>query len=172
MRVMKTLPYLTLAIITATVPLVQAYESKRTAEHILASPADFEGKEVTLDVSFVKPVQWKSPVAELAFFHVMTIDRVDKRPGGHILVAVLATESSKFAKKYGMDFDGKNKSLSLSGILVATPGKGNRLEVWIVDTTGKIPGFVKDKKLIIEDAGDVGGPLGGPPHAPKRLRFR
>lgn len=176
MEVMKQLPYLTLAIFAATLPLVDAYESKRTAEYILASPADFEGKEVTLDVSFVQPVHWKSPVPELAFFHAITIDRVDKKRGGHILVAIPAADAAKFAKKFGMDFDGKNNSDTLHGTLVTAPGKGLRPKVWIIDTTGKIQDLVKNQKIALEDGRDMNGggegPGAGPARPRNKMRFR
>lgn len=171
---MKTYQYLPLVLLTALSPLVHAAESKHTAEYILATPADFEGKEVALDVAFVKPVQWKSPIAELAFFHAMTIDRRDNKPGGHILVVIAAADAGKFAKKYGMDFEGRNSSNSLKGVLLATPGrpaKGGKVgQHWIIDTTGKVADLIKANKLHIEDqdAGVGEGPGPGPVGKPIR----
>ena len=160
MAVMKMSHVLSLVLLVAVVPLVQASESKRTAEYILATPADFEGKEVTLDVSFVKPVHWKSPVPELAFFHAVTLDRRDYRPGGHILVAILAEDAGKFSQKYGLEPKGRNLSRVLTGTLMAAPGRGPELHgrVWLIDTTGKAADLIKAKKLeILEGDGPQGG---------------
>lgn len=171
---MKTLHCFLLVLTAATVPLLRASDSKRTAEYIFTSPTDFEGKQVTLDVSFVKPVPWKSPVSELAFFHAMTIDRQDYKPGGVILVAVPATESGKFAKKYGLDFEGRHESTQLKGTLIAAPGHEGP-QVWILDTTeGKVGELVKARKLALQDEGGEMGPggrgpgPGGPGHHPRR----
>lgn len=165
---MKTTYCFLLGFLVATIPLLQASDSKRTAEYIFTTPTDFEGKEVTLDVSFVKPVPWKSPVAELAFYHAMTIDRQDYKPGGTILVAVAATDSAKFAKKYGLDFEGRRNSNQLKGTLVASPGREGP-KVWILDTTGKVADLIKAKKLQIQDdEGGGGGGPGGPGHHPRR----
>ncbi|MEI8310034.1 MAG: hypothetical protein WCH98_04695 [Verrucomicrobiota bacterium] len=167
---MKILHALPLVLLAAVMPLLHASDSKRTAEYILTTPADFEGKEVTLDVSFVMPVHWKSPNAELAFFHAVTLDRRDHKPGGEILVVIPSETAAKFAKKYGTDFEGRNESTSLQGTLVAAPGGRMRAKVWIVDTTGKVVDLVKQNKLAIEEGGDGGGSGGGGagpgPHGP------
>ncbi len=171
---MKTLHCLPLVLLAAVAPLLHAGDSKRTAEYILTTPTDFEGKEVTLDVAFVKPVHWKSRNPELAFFHVMTLDRRDRKPGGEILVAISSADSSKFAKKYGMDFEGRTESNPFSGVLVAAPGGKMQGKIWLVDSTGKIADLVKQNKLVIEDEGPGGpggpGPRGpGPgPHGPRK----
>ena len=161
---MKALLYLPLVLVAAMALPLHASDSKRTAEYILTTPADFEGKQVSLDVSFVKPVHWKSPVPELAFFHAMTLDRRDYRPGGEILVVTLAEDAAKFAKKYGTSFKNRNESDSLQGTLVTAPGGKQRGGVWIVDTTGKIAGLVKENKLSIVE--DSGGGEGGGGHGP------
>lgn len=151
-------------LIVAAASALQAGDSKRTAEYILTTPTEFGGKEVTLDVALVKPVHWKSPSPELVFFHVLTIDRSDKKPGGGIMVAIPAADAAKFAKKYGTDFDGRNDMDTLRGTLIAAPGKGPHARVWIIDTTGKMGELVKQKKLIIEDEEDGGfGPQGPGP---------
>lgn len=137
-------------------------DSKRTAEHVLATPSDYAGKEITLDVAFVKPVQWKSPVPELAFFYALTIDRSDDRPGGHLLVAIPASEAGAFAKKYGMDFDGRNDRDTLRGVFLAAPGREEKRRIWFVDTTGQAFELIKAKKLeLVDDGGPMGG--GRPP---------
>jgi len=172
---MKIQHYFPLVLLAAAAPLLQASDSKRTAEYILTTPSDFEGKEVTLDVAFVKPVQWKSPVPELAFFRALTIDRQDKKPGGHILVIIPAADAAKFAKKYGTDFEGRNESNTLRGTFLAAPGgKERHRRVWMIDTTGKAAELIKANKLEVNDEGEMmgegggpGGP-GGPGHHPRK----
>ncbi len=138
-------------------PLTLAGDSKHTAEYIIANSAEHEGKEVVLDVSFVKPVQWKSPIPELAFFHAVTVDRRDDQLGGSIIVAVKAAEAGSFAKKYGMDFEGRRDSDSLRGVFLAAPGRGPdtkaRARIWLVDTTGSAAGLIEAKKFEIQDDG-------------------
>lgn len=139
-------------------------ESKRTAEYILSDPMTYQNKEVTLDVAFVKPVHWVSPYAGFAFFHAITIDRTDKKPGGAILVAVPIGDSAKFAKKFGTDFDGRNDKDTLRGEFLAA-GSARHRQIWLVDTTGKLAEVMAaQKKDFPEESmeGDLGGgPKGG-----------
>lgn len=164
MHCMKTTHILTLAFLAISAPLSMAGNSKHTAEYIIANSADYEGKEVELDVSFVKPAQWKSPIPELAFFHVVTIDRRDQKMGGSVLVAVKSAEAGSFAKKYGMNFDGRRDSDSLRGVFLAAPGRGPyskaRARVWFVDTTGTAVELIKAKKLELEEDGPNSAGLG------------
>lgn len=160
MHRMKATHILTMVLLAASVPLSLAGDSKHTAEYIIANSSEFEGKEVKLDVSFVKPVQWESPMPELAFFHVITIDNRDEKAGGSILVAVKAAESGSFAKKYGMDFDGRRDSDPLRGVLMAAPGRGPaqqvRAGIWFIDTTGTAAELIKNKRLeLIEDRPNI-----------------
>lgn len=161
MLAMKPYQYLPLVLLTAFAPLLPAAESKHTAEYILANSADFEGKEVTLDVAFVKPVEWKSPIPTLTFFHVVTLDRRDRKPGGFILVAIPAADSGQFAKKYGMDFNGRNTvTNTLKGTFMATPGRpGMGGRRWIIDTTGQVAELIKANKVHLPD--HDGGPGAG-----------
>jgi len=167
---MKTKCLLLPVLLASLVPMLHASDSKRTAEYYLVTPTDFEGKEVTLDVAFVKPTHWKCPVPELAFFHALTIDKRDYKPGGEIMVAIPSAEAEKFAKKYGTDFEGRTNSNTLKGVLIAAPGGQMHPKFWIVDTTGKVGELVKQKKLAIEegemDGGGFGpgGPGGPGPH--------
>ena len=164
MACMKTTHILTVLILASTAAFLHAAESRRTAEYILANSAEYEGKEVTLDVEFVQPVQWKSPIAELSFFRAFTIDRREGKAGGKILVAIPAADSGKFAKKYGMNFEGRNHSLMLKGMLLAAPGRGpvriGHPRVWFIDTTGTATELLKAKKLELEEEGPGG--KGGP----------
>ena len=157
---MKIPTTLLTVLLAAGTPLLHAEDSKRTAEYVLTTPTDFEGKEVTLDVSFVKPVHWKSPNPELAFFHAMTMERMDKKPGGTILVAIPAVDAAKFARKYGTDFEGRNDMTTLRGTLVTAPGKKMKRQAWIVDTTGKMAELIKKNSFAIDDEdGEMG--MGG-----------
>lgn len=133
-----------------------AAESKRTVNYILSKPESFEGKEVTLDVAAVKPVKWKSPIPELMFFHALTLDRIDDKPGGTILVAVNKADSEAFIKKYGLNVDGRNDRDTMKGVLI-TVRKNN---LWIVDHSGKLADILKEKEIDLpkEVAGDFGGP--------------
>ncbi len=150
------------------VPLHGA-DSKRTAEYVLANFADHEGKEVTLDVAFVKPVHWKSPNPEFAFFRAFTMDRLDDKPGGAILVAIPAEDASKFSKKYGMDFEGRKEFNTLRGVFLAAPArKGKHPRVWIVDTTGKISELLKGQQFELPADAEEGGPGEGGPRPPRR----
>lgn len=156
---MKTQHIIWSVLLVAFAPFLRA-ESKHTADYILSTPSDYEGKSVTLDVAFVKPVNWKSPVPELAFFHAMTIDTREKKPGGCILVAILAEKSASFAKKYGLNFDDRNDSDTLKGTLIAAPGKDkehHHHRVWLIDATeGKLAELIAAKKLEINE--EDGGP--------------
>jgi hypothetical protein len=150
---MKTTTTFLVAVLALSTPLLKAAESERTAEHILTTPSEHEGKEVALDVAFVKPVHWKSPVEELAFFHAVTMDRKDMKPGGGILVAIPAADAASFAKKYGTDYEGRYEKDELTGTLMAGPGCGPRKQVWFVDTSGQAAAMIEQKKLSLEDDG-------------------
>ena len=148
-------PHLALAALLATATLASA-ESKRTAEYILTDPAKFQGQEVTLDVALVKPVHFVSPFPEIAFFHALTIDRGDKKPGGGILVAVPAASANAFAKKYGTDFDGRSDMDTLRGTLVAA-GPGPRGKIWVLDNSGELVSLMEQrKKDLPPDAAEAG----------------
>lgn len=148
---MKILTTLLTGLCLTTSTLVWATESKRTADYILTTPLQFEGKNVDLDVAFVKPVHWKSPDPDISFFHAMTVDRHDKKRAGVILVAIPTEEAAKFARRYGTDFDGRGEYDKLSGILTTAPGKKMKSREWIIDTTGKVAELVKSKKLVIDN---------------------
>ena len=166
---MNTLTKLTAVILIASATLGHA-QSKRTAEFLRLDPKSHVDKEVTVDVSMVKPVHWKSPIAEISFFQALTIDRTEDKSGGSILVAVPAVDAEKFAKKYGTNFDGRNDKDKLTGTFILVSGQGPS-GFWMIDTTGKLAQLIKDKKLVLPDAakqlGD-GGPGPGPGRRPLR----
>ncbi|MCU0777351.1 MAG: hypothetical protein MUF86_06745 [Akkermansiaceae bacterium] len=172
---MKTTSKLTAFILLAATAHGYA-DSKRTAEFLLVDPKSHVDKEVTLDVSHVKPVHWKSPLSEIAFFHAVTIDRRDGRFGGAILVAVPAGEATKFARKFGMDFDGRNSTTTLRGTFVLVSGRGPS-GLWIIDTTGKLAELIAEKRAEFPaeagKPGDMGKEPGvGGPGPGRRHPFR
>lgn len=150
----------TTAALIALTSIVHA-DSKRTAEYYLSDPLNHQNKEVTLDVSFVKPVHWVSPFAGVAFFRAMTTDRTDRKRGGGILVAVPATEAAKFAKKYGTDFDGRTDKTTLRGDFIAGGGTKNR-KMWMLDTTGKLTEIMAAQKKNFPDEAFEDGTGPGP----------
>ena len=165
---MKSVTKLTAVILLAACTLGYS-ESKRTAEYLLLDPGSHAGKKVTVDVSMVKPVNWKSPVEDVAFFHALTIDRRESKSGGTILVAVPAADAEKFAKKYGMNFDGRGDKDRLDGTFILVSGRGPS-GLWMIDTTEKLAKLIEDKKLALPDAarkpgfdraGPARRPLGG-----------
>jgi hypothetical protein len=158
---MKTTSKLTALILLASSALGYA-DSKKTAEFLLVDPKSHVDQEVTLDVTHVKPVHWKSPLAEIAFFHAVTIDRRDGKFGGAILVAVPAEEATKFAKKYGLDFDGRNSTTTLRGTFALVSGRGAS-GLWIVDTSGKLAKLIADKKAEFPVEAGMPGDMGKGP---------
>lgn len=150
---MKTATIFLVVLFGLSTQLLQSADSKRTAEYILTTPQNFEGKEIELDVAFVKPVRWKSPVSELSFFQAFTIDRKDHKSGGAITVAVPAADAASFAKKYGTDFEGPYDKDDLTGTLLSSPGRGPKRPVWFVDTSGLAPELIKKGEFSIEDDG-------------------
>ena len=148
---MKTSTCLVAVVLGFCTPLLHAADSGRTAESLLITPAEFEGKQVTLDVGFVRPVRWKSPVEEFAFFHAVTMDRNSHKPGGEILVAIPAAEAAEFTKKYGTEFEGRYDKDVLTGVFIASPGRSAREQFWLVDTTGKLAEIIAQKKISLQD---------------------
>jgi hypothetical protein len=147
---MKNIACFTVVALLAAGSFVNA-QSKRTADFLRLAPQTHEDKEVTVDVSMVKPVLWKSPLEDVSFFHALTIDRTVHKGGGTILVAVPAADAEKFAKKYGTTFDGRNDKDKLTGTFILVSGRGPS-GFWLIDTTGKLAQLIKDKKLQMPDA--------------------
>jgi hypothetical protein len=153
---MKTNVLPVVALLALLAPIPPANASERTADHVLTTPSEYEGNQVDLDVAFVRPVNWKSPVEELAFFHAMTMDRSDLKPAGAILVAIPVAEAAAFAKKYGTDYEGRYDKDTLTGTLLASPGHGRRGKIWFVDTTGKGAEMIRQNKISLADDGGPG----------------
>lgn len=164
---MKTpiLCLLGLAILGCSTPAEAA--GKRTADYLLTNPLSHEGKSVTVDAAFVKPIRWVSPFPEIVFFHVMTVDRGDHKPGGAILAAVEVDEAEAFAKKYGTDF-GRRDADALRGVFLAAGGGGpdRRGRVWLIDTTDRLKTLMAERKL--EFPGEILAEGFGPPPGGRR----
>ncbi len=141
-------------------------ESKRTAEYLLSTPSEFNGKDVTVDVAFVKPVHWVSPIPEIAFFHALTIDRSDRKPGGGILVAIPVDEAKSFSRKYGTDFDGRFDADPLKGLFTSAGGPPKDREhgkgIWLIDTTGQLEKLIAERKIHLPLDNDMAGGGFGP----------
>ncbi len=159
------------AFVLAPAPL-RAADSKRTAEYLLISPLDHENQKVTVDVAFVKPVNWVSRIPGMSFFHARTIDRVDHKPGGEILVAVPTADAEKFARKYGTDFEGRMDRNALDGQFIAGGGRG-RGKIWMIDLSGQLAEMIAAQKAEFPDeAFMVGGPGGRGPGMGEGMRPR
>ncbi len=72
-----------------------------SADYYLTTPDAFQGQMVTLDVVNMRPVMFRSPIPELAFFHMMTWDRSKGIPGGEIMLVAPAADARNLMKKYG-----------------------------------------------------------------------
>src|SRR5438477_9573413 len=72
---------------------------KETADFYLTDPQKYKGHDITLHVAAVKPVEFESPIPQVQFFRAMTFDLKNHSPGGEIMIAVPASENTKFVKK-------------------------------------------------------------------------
>ncbi|MBT8037570.1 MAG: hypothetical protein KJO21_08505 [Verrucomicrobiae bacterium] len=139
-----------------------AADSKRTANYILSMPESYEGKTVTLDVAAVRPVKWKSPIPELAFFHATTVDRRSDRFGGVILVAVPKEDSAAFVKKYGLTVENRNDKDTMKGLLIPS----GRHRAWVVDQSGILADILKKGNIDLPN--DQGKAKWGKRRHPRR----
>ncbi|MDD5260830.1 MAG: hypothetical protein PHD76_03180 [Methylacidiphilales bacterium] len=103
-----------------------------SADYYLTTPDAFQGQMVTLDVVNLKPVNFKSPIPELAFFHMMTWDRSKGIPGGEIMLVAPATDARNLMKKYGGKMPrpgmGPPDVEKLKGVFTLSPGGPRRGE--------------------------------------------
>jgi len=105
-----------------------------------------------LDVAFLRPVRWKSPNPEIAFFLAVTKDRTNGHAGGSILVSIPAAEVEKFCRKYGL-IESKKNTDTLKGVFmsakVRTGKRGNG--IWVLDTTGRLQDLFKTGNFEFPD---------------------
>lgn len=145
----------------------RAQTKRDTAEYYLAYGKDHVGKEIRLDVAFVRPVRWASPDPAITFFHALTADTRGRQPGGGILVMLPESEKDALIKKYGMNRDGRQTS-TLRGTLRVLPNRERRgAGVYVVDYKGLLGERIKDraaKLTVVDDAGSpaAGGDEAGP----------
>ncbi|MCC6355927.1 MAG: hypothetical protein IT577_18725 [Verrucomicrobiae bacterium] len=128
-----------------------AAASAESANHYLANPEQWEGKQIKLDVRVVRPVPWQSPVEDLRFFHAFTEDKKQNALAGMILIAVPATDVKKFTDEYSLS--ATRASESLRGILRSTPTRNaKRPRVFFVDYAGRCADIIAKHKGLNLDA--------------------
>ena len=155
-QLMKTqiLSLLTLSACLAS-PLYAA-DSKHTAKYILNNSAQYEGKEVSLDVAFLELVHWKSPDPKIGFVRARTKDRINGSDGGFILVAIPASDAEKFTRKYGLSTSRRDTD-TLRGVLNSARVRGAKRGngVWVLDTTRHLQDLLKNGNFELPaDNGD------------------
>jgi hypothetical protein len=141
MRTIQTLlagAVLAAALWTPGEAAAQGKLSKYTADYYRAKSSEFEGQEIKLKVSHVKPFHFKSAIPDLRFFHAFTYDKKDNVYGGWIVVAVPAGEASAFVEEFGTHPDGsgprdraKPKTEYLTGTF-----RADAKRLWFVDYKG------------------------------------
>lgn len=130
--------------------------SAESANHYLANPEKYEGKQVKLDVRVIRPVPWKSPVEDIRFFHAFTEDKKQNALAGVILVAVPATEAEKFTGEYSLS--ATTKSETLRGVFRSMPTRNKRVpRAYLIDYEGRCTDIIAKYKDITLDA-DVPNP--------------
>lgn len=136
---MKQTTYSTLCLLLSGLFILssQAALSKKTADYVILHATELEGKSVTLDVVGVRPMRMLSPIPDVTFFHAITFDDREDRPGGPILVAVPANQGEKFAEKFGSLNPRSKRVEKMSGILIPSSGSPDRKgKVWMIDYEG------------------------------------
>jgi hypothetical protein len=133
-----------------------------SADYYLTTPEAYEGQMVTLDVMGVRPVNFKSPVPELAFFIMQTWDRTKNMPGGDIMLIAPSADARTIMKKYGSKIPGPGPGMrpgmstanteKMKGVFTLSPGGKPHHE-------GEKPGTgVADKGEKSETAGSDAKP--------------
>lgn len=126
--------------------------SEKTANGILANPAKNENQSVSLDVAFLRPVRWSSPVPDVAFFYAMTYDRRNRSFGGGILLAAPEADRESLIRRYGVTRDGGQRSpastTTLRAVLRSTGETGQQgRSLWFLDQTeGEVSEAIKQKR--------------------------
>lgn len=130
---MKILPLILLSTALASTAVAGPKYSKFTADYYKGAYDQYEGKEITLKVAFVKPYSYKSDLEDVRFFHAITSDDSKKMPGGEIPVAVPLKSGDDLIRRFGTAPDEDRKTRLMSGILRAD-GHG----LWFVDVNGTV----------------------------------
>jgi len=156
-----------LTILSAVLLPASLMGSDRTANGILANPAKYEDQNVNLDVAFLRPVRWTSPVPDVAFFYAMTYDKRNRSFGGEILLAAPEATRDTLVRRYGVTRDGgKRKAPStnqLRAVLRSTgeTGQAGRSFYYLDQTDGEISEVLRQKR------GELGKRLREDPSGPK-----
>ena len=148
----KTMKIQRLLVITAligsaTLAFANPKFSEKTANYYKGAYEDFEGKEITLKVSYITPSDRKSNIPGVQFFLAHTRDSQKKvRNGGEILIGVLSAKADSLMRKYGVDKERQEgREVELKGTLRAD-GSGR----WFVDVEGDLTDNLnaRDQRLI------------------------
>lgn len=120
---MRNKTLLVLGVLTMTLGLsCPVRAASNTVDYYLTTPEQFKNMMVNLDVKGVRPVEFKSPIPDLAFFHMTTWDKQKNRPGGHIMLVAPASLATTIMKKYGNDMRRGGDIDRMRGILMLSPG--------------------------------------------------
>lgn len=155
--------------------------ASNTVDYYLTTPDNFKGTMVNLDVAGVRPVEFKSPVPELAFFHMRTWDKTKNQPGGHIILVAPASESTDIMHRYGDD--SRHYATRMHGVLILSPGGPKRegppeggddkgpkhrpgTQIWMIDYEGRCAAIIEAHKEELQKLHDFGPDNEPPPRKP------
>ncbi len=148
---------------------VSVQAGPNTVDFYLTTPDQYKGLMINLDVKGVRPVEFKSPIPELAFFQMTTWDKQKNRPGGHIMLVAPATESTNIMRKYGDDMRRGGDVDRMRGLLILSPGgpegpaptdapappqghrpRGPHRQMWMIDYEGRCSAIIEAHKAEME----------------------
>jgi hypothetical protein len=133
-----------------------------TANEILADPAAHHEKSVRLDVVFLRPVRWTSPVPEVAFFHAITFDKRNQNYGGEILLAAPESARDSLIRRYGVTGDRRKPTTTSLRAVLRNTGSETKRGLWYIDQTeGTLTEAIAEKHAQIEAAAGKGQFAGG-----------
>lgn len=157
---MKTLPtFLSLILLHAFT--LQGFGSDQTANAVLAEPHKYNNAPVQLDVAFLRPVRWKSPIPEVAFFHAMTYDKKARSFGGEILLAAPESNREALVRRYGVTHEGRRTpDTNLLRATLRNTGEDRKRGIWYLDQTeGALSEAIQEMREKIQEL-EKGGPVG------------
>lgn len=143
MKATKLVSLSTLVVVLATTTI---HANPRTANGVLAEAKQLTDQPVRVDVAFLRPVRWASPVEGLVFFHAMTYDKRNSAPGGEILLAAPEDQSAALAKKYGVTVESRRPSTTaLSATLRSTSNDEDRGVFYLDLSDGKLAAALEER---------------------------
>ncbi len=113
-------------------------------EYYLAHVDEHTDQEIKLDVSHVVPTKFVSPVQDVAFLHVVSLDDVANRPGGSLLLMLPADEQEKIVDKYGLNHK-RGRSRKMEPVLRVLSAQAGRKQYYILDYNGEMAQLVGDQ---------------------------